>query len=93
MQMADAIATLHDTDALTRPSGYDLAALARTFTAIPLPVWIHDVFDRCLYVNEPAQRLNGEAMCAIRHEIVDHRNQTIGRLTIGEQPLPSRGNR
>ena len=82
--MADAIAILDETDAFAGPSAYDLTALARTFTATPRPVWIHDTHDRCLYVNGAAQRINGHAMAALRHEIVDHRNQTIGRLTIGE---------
>ena len=86
----DAIATLDDIDSLAGPSPYDLAALARTFTAIPHPVWVHDRYDRCLYVNESARRLNGRGMTALRHEIVDHRNQTVGRLTIGQQTPPIR---
>ena len=83
--MADAIATHEETNSLADPSPYDLAALARTFAATPQPVWVHDRFDRCLYVNKSARRLNGHNMMAVRHEIVDHRNQMVGRLTIGEQ--------
>jgi len=86
--MADAVATFEATNSYIGPSTDDLDALARTFATMPQPVWVHDRFDRCLYVNPSARRLNGHNMMAIRHEIVDHRNQTVGRLTIGEQALP-----
>lgn len=88
--MADAIAILDERDAPAGPSPYDLAALARTFAAVAQPVWVHDLRDRCLYLNASARRLNGHKMTAIRHDIVDHENQTVGRLTIAEQALTSR---
>jgi hypothetical protein len=82
--MADAVAVLEETQAPVQPLRAHIVSLARTFEKVPLPVWIHDFADRCLYINESARRLDGQNLTATRHVIYDAENSPLGRLTIAD---------
>ena len=80
--MADAVATYIRTETTASFAAEHLASLARTFDGVDHPVWIHDSDERCLYINAAARRLDRTTDTALRHEIVDHADRVVGRLTV-----------
>jgi len=60
-----------------------LQVLAQTYDRVPVPVWIHDLEERCVYRNPCAgQGPRGEAETLV-FDIVDHRGRTLCRLKAG----------
>lgn len=54
--------------------------LSQTYERVPVPIWIHDLEERCVYQNPSARRqaqLDGETLV---FDIVDHRGRTLCRL-------------
>jgi hypothetical protein len=56
-----------------------LHSLARTYSRVNSPVWIHNLQGECIYLNPPAERAPSECR-PLTFDIVDHNGRTIGRL-------------
>jgi hypothetical protein len=61
-------------------SAEQLASLAGTYDRVSIPVWICDLWNRCVYRNPSAARMPPGTQAPLMFDIVDHESQVIGRL-------------
>lgn len=56
-----------------------LRSLARTYSRVESPVWIHNLQGECIYLNPPAERSACDPS-PLLFDIIDHGGRVIGRL-------------
>ena len=82
--MASLLSTAHAQQAASALSADQLALLAETYDDVATPVWICDLWNRCVYRNRSAERLGSKARPRMQFEIVDHEARVVGHLATCE---------
>lgn len=57
-----------------------LRLLSQTYERVPVPIWIHDLEERCVYRNPRAEAGTRAGEETLVFDIVDHRGRTLCRL-------------
>jgi len=81
--MASAVATAVRTERLAVLTREHIDSLTQTYEASAQPVWVHDLWMRCVYRNRRALEAFSGNRPALVSEIVDHAGRAVGHLTIG----------
>ena len=81
--MTSAVATPVPTDGPPVLTEEYINSVAQTYGDCAQPVWVHDLWMRCVYRNRRAIEAFSSNGKTIVSEIIDHANRVVGHLTFG----------
>ena len=81
--MASVVATPPFTNHLPVLTEEQIQSIAHTYSASAQPVWVHDLWMRCVYCNDRAREAYSADTDTQVTDIIDHAGRVVGHLTIG----------
>ena len=88
--MASAVAIPVSTDPPPVLTTEHIDSIAQTYDDSGQPVWVHDLWMRCVYRNRRSmEAFSGDSETLVS-EIVDHAGRVVGHLTIGKNGSSAR---